>query len=376
MPTTLLEVLIYVAAIITLVKFLIFNFKFLFKLKFLIFKQTTILIPIILFVMAGIVSVIIAPDKREALGLFKAYIFDPILFFWVIVTNFQIKNSIKISNFKFKIILNALILSGFFVALQAIWQKITGQVAADGRVLGVFGYSPNYLALYLAHLAFLAFGFVIEMKNIYSNKIRLWQISYFIAFLVMLLAIWFSGSRGALAATLVSISIFFAIKYWRIIKTSITLKILLYCYIVILLVGGWQIIKPNWTLSPDSGRISTSNNIRWEIYKTTTKDILPVNNQWLWGVGLGNYQNYFSEITQERVNFPEWISPMALTPHNIFLTIWVNLGLLGLIAFVWLICLFFQFSAFSFQSSVGKNTNSYSLLLISVMIAILIQGLA
>ena len=56
---------------------------------------------------------------------------------------------------------------------------------------------------------------------------------------------------------------------------------------------------------------------------------------------------------------------MALTPHNLFLTIWLNLGLIGLVAFVWLMVLFFRCqkpSVISYQLS-------------AVMITIIAQGL-
>src|SRR3972149_2022697 len=39
---------------------------------------------ILLFVMAAVVSTIIAPDKREALGILKAWIFDPLLYVWTL----------------------------------------------------------------------------------------------------------------------------------------------------------------------------------------------------------------------------------------------------------------------------------------------------
>lgn len=356
-PTTLLEVLIYLAAIVTLIsKLKTKNLKSQLKTK-------KYYIPIALFIIAGLISIVISPDKKEALGLFKAYIFDPILFFIIVVYNVRDWQDIKL-------IIKALIFSGFLIAIQALWQKLTGQVTIDGRVIGIFDYSPNYLALYLAPILVLTFGYEMLLvnnnftfKNYLAKKIWIYDLAFF----TILLALWFSGSRAAMIAVIIGVISYFVIKYWTLIKTKIIYTLLLYCFITLLLIGGWQSLKPNWQATPDSGRISSSNNIRWEIWSTTVEDIIPKENHWLWGVGLGNYQNYFTQLTKNRVNYPEWIAPMALTPHNLFLTIWINLGLLGLISFVWVLILFFR--------SISHKPYAISYMLFAAMITIIAQGL-
>lgn len=354
-PTTLLEILIYIAATTGLVSCI--KYGVLSKKPNIHNAKYTI--PILLFIIAGIISVIISPDKQGALGIFKAYIFDPILLFWVII------NVIK-SKRDYHLIIKSLIISGLLVAIHAIWQKIFGNVAIDGRVVGVFGYSPNYLALFLCPLAILSFGY-----GMLAEK-KIWWI-YILAFIIMLLAIWFSGSRAGLIAVLGGFLSWFILKYWIQIKSKRIFIILLYSLIALLLLLGCQTIKPNWQAGPDAGRVSSSNNIRWEIWKTTTKDIFIKNDKWILGVGLGNYQNYFINLTKDRVNYPEWIAPMALTPHNIFLTIWVNMGLLGLVSFVWLLIIFFQNTRYYILNT--KNLNAYSFMLIATMITLIIQGL-
>jgi len=374
-PTTLLEILIYVAAIITLVKFLIFNFKpclpagrfLISRSKFLILKQNKILIPMILFIMAGVISIFIAPDKREALGLFKAYILDPILFYFVLIMNIKTRKDVEL-------IIKLLIISGFIISLHAIWQKFVGQVTSDNRVVGIFGYSPNYLALYLTPIAILVNTYELNIIGFANWRVFNWKLyakifPYEISFYIMFIAIWFSGSRAAIAVLILMVLVSFLVKYWeKIIKPSKIYKLSIYFSIVLLMLVAWMFVKPNWQLSSSEGsRITSSNNIRWEIWRTTVRDIIPIDNHWLIGVGLGNYQNYFTELTKDRINFPEWISPNALTPHNVFLNIWVNLGLLGLIAFVWILIIFFR--------SISSKNMAYRLSLIAMMIAIIAQGM-
>lgn len=364
-PSTLLEILIYFAALLTIIKFFSKSQISNQLLKPIITSK--FLIPIILFLLAGIISVVVASDKREALGLVKAYVFDPVLFFFIIILNVKNKNDVTL-------IFKALMLSGFLVALHAIWQAMAGQITPDGRVIGLFGFSPNYLALFLAPLAVLTFCyqiFAMEGKYGFASYKRVWY--YDVIFLSMILAIWFSGSRAAIGAVILGIIAFSVIKYWSWIKSRKIITLLLYSFIALLFVVGWQVVKPNWQLaSSEGGRVTSSNNVRWEIWKTTVQDIIPNNFVWLKGVGPGDYQNYFTTLTKDRVNFPEWISPLALTPHNLFLTIWVNLGLLGLVAFVWLLVVFFKFMINNLR--LAKRDN-YGLLLITLMLTLLIQGM-
>ncbi len=355
-PTTLLEILIYIAAIATIIKILIKKEKIQFDNSF-----KTIIIFASLFLVSGIISVFVAPNKTEALGLFKAYIFDPILFFAVLIANIKNKKDINL-------IISGLILGGLLVSLQAIWQKLTGNVTADGRVVGIFGYSPNYLALYLTPIAALNFGFIwFYVRKINKNIIgNIWH--YTSAFILMFIAIILTGSRAAIGTIIIGMFAFLSFEYWQKIKSNKVIKILFYCFIILLLAGCCFVVKPNWSASKDAGRVSSSNNIRWEIWQTTAKDIIPQNNNWLLGVGLGNYQNYFVTLTQDRVNFPEWISPLALTPHNVFLTIWMNLGLLGLVVFVYLIII-------SITKLIKNPDNIYRNLLLATLIVFIIQGM-
>ncbi|EKD57096.1 MAG: hypothetical protein ACD_58C00002G0005 [uncultured bacterium] len=415
-PTTMLEVLIYGAFVTTLIlKLKSKNEKP--KLK----TKNLYIIPIILFIISGILSVAMAPDKREALGLFKAYIIDPILFFYIVISfdrkkeilnpkheilnkpqfsNNQSQNKSKIINHKSEILMKALIASGVLVALHAIWQKLTGDTTIDGRILGIFSLdansSPNYLAFYLVPIAVLISG--LEMNIIGSNLMKIdsfykniWY--YDISFILITYAIWLTGSRAAIGALVAGVISYFVISYWQKIKSNRIFTLLLYCFITLLLVIGWQNTKPDWGATPDAGRISSSNNIRWEIWNTTVKDMIPHNMVWLKGVGFGNYQNYFSELTNNKVNYPEWITPWAHTPHNLFLNIWMNLGLLGLISFIWILTLFFKPQTTNTKSQINPNIQIKNLpadrqdsnqsiihhspftIYYSMMIAILIQGL-
>jgi len=285
-----------------------------------------------LFIVAAVLAIFVSPDKQAALGYFKAYIFDPILVYLLIV-NFVTSrdDSRKIEN--------GLLAGGIFVALQAIWQFFTGQVSADGRIVGLFGFSPNYLAMYLVPIIVLAAGLAYEAMKEKRYLNLFWNL---LAVSTGAFAVYLTDSRAGLAAMIVGIIFVYYFIFWQLLKSKFWHRILEIAAAVIVagfLIVLWNFARPDFTLSPaNDGRIVSSNNIRWEIWRTSWEII---KQKTLLGVGLGNFQEYFTTLTKDRVNFPQLISPFALTPHNFFLAIWLNLGLLGLIAAVVLLIDFF-----------------------------------
>lgn len=367
-PTTLLEVLIYISFVLTLVSS-IKNQELRIGSKYIILNSKY-LIPIILFIIAGIIGVIVSPEKNVALGQFKAFIVDPLLFFYVIIANIKTKEDIKW-------LLKVLIAGGTLVAIHTIYQKFTGDLTIDGRVVGIFSYSPNYLSLYLAPIAVLTMGYeMLIVGNRWNDPQNIKKIlPYDLAFSIIIIALYFSGSRAGLGVTIISISFLLVVKWWNQIRQSKVFTLLLYFFITLLLVAGWWFIKPNWQLSPEQGgRVTSSNNIRWEIWQTSGK-MLTTNHNWLWGVGLGNYQNYFSNFTKGWVNYDEYISPNALTAHNLYLQTWFNLGLLGIVAFIWLIVLFFRYTLQAIRYTKNTQTLTTCYILLATMFSILLYGL-
>ncbi len=350
-PTTFLEVLIYIATILTV----IFSIKNKDIKPYL--KAKKYFIPIILFILAGLISIFISADKISALGLFKAYIVDPILLFFVIIFNIKSKKDINL-------IINSLILSGVVVAIYAIYQRVAGDITSDVRVLSFYKFWPNasanYVGLYLAPILVLIAGYrSIREKLFKKNTLIFYDISFF----VCLIAIYLTGSRAAAASVALGLLLIIFVKYWNYINKNLWLKILIPILIVAGLLFSYNALRPDFSLNEtDGSRITSSNNIRWEIYKTTS-EILKSN--WLFGVGFGSYQDHFKNLTQGRINYPEYIAPYALTPHNLFLNIWVNLGLLGILAFIWILYIYFR------QSVRGKEL---SIVLGIVMISIIAYG--
>jgi len=348
-PTTFLEMLIYLTFVLTIYQ----NISNKIKISNYLF------VPMILFIAGGAIGVFISPEKQIALGQFKACIFDPIIFLYIFISSQSDRNQIKISA-----IVNTLLASASLVALHAIWQKISGQATIDNRVVGIFGYSPNYLAMYLAPIA------VFAISYLFNNYIKDKKVTFTVwfnafAIILIMMALYFSGSRAGIGIVILCVMLNVIVLYWKQINSNKIYQAIFYLFIICVLIGSWWMIKPNYNLSPETGgRITASNNIRWEIWNTSMK-ILVTNNNWLWGVGLGNYQNYFTNFTKGWVNYDEYISPNALTAHNVYLQTWFNLGIIGLIAFIWIIYKYFK--------KIDKSLIYLPLLL--TMVCLLLYGL-
>ena len=270
------------------------------------------------------------PDKNIALGQLKAFIIDPIIFAWLVW-----RTQPRISKIRPTIICDSLIISSTLMAILAICQKSLDITTNDGRIVGIFSFEPNSSANYLA--MYLAPAFAVSIFSFVRSK--RYKIYYLIASILIMIGVYLTGSRGAILADLIAV----LVVLWQYLadknKISKVYKIGMGIGLAVLLLITTYLARVNLSAQEGSGRISNSNNIRYEIWKTTFKiETENVKNFFL-GVGLGNYQNYFTNFTADQGNYPEFISPRALMPHNLFLSFWVQGGLLMLFTFIYLIIL-------------------------------------
>jgi O-antigen ligase len=218
-------------------------------------------------------------------------------------------------------LIRAAVGSGVVIALLAI---IQAGWLHEVRALGIYrldaASSPNYLAFALAPLVPLVGAVAIR-----QSWLR------FAVGIVLLLALFLSGSRAGLVAAGVGFIISIVLSSEQFWKQRLVQSI---CLIALIfgLVGSWLVVRPDFSASSETGgRIASSNNIRWQIWGVTGE---LVRSQPLTGLGLGNYQQAFGELTLRRVNFSDFITPEARTPHNLAVGLWTDTGILGLLAFM------------------------------------------
>lgn len=373
-PSTLIEAMILITFTIWLI------FKDGAKIKTIFKKTGRTPYPYRFEIMAVLViswlAIITAGISNEALGTWKAYFFEPLLLFILIINLLPKEDGRK------KIIL-ALAASALIVSLLAIYQKISGQFIANPfwaaedsrRVVSFFGY-PNAVALFLAPM-------IMIFAGQFLGKISKYEKLFFgLSIFSSLLAIIFAKSEGALVGLMAGSLIFALFINKKIRLITIILTILSSLFIISYLPLRHFALE-KITLNDLSGQIRKQQWIE-------TKKMM-LGGRLLSGVGLSNYQKAVAPYHQEGVflnngdsNWLEKIRNSAdfrrqmwqpteiyMYPHNILLNFWSELGILGVLLFCWIIAKFLWQSGRLFI----KEKEVLALGLSCSMVVIVVHGL-
>lgn len=362
-PTTALELIIYLTALCLLVrqpiKITLENWSKYWRL----WRW-----PLILIGLGAMIAVWLGDQTAKSLGLFKAFIFDPLVVLAILT-------GVDRLDYRRPLVWGSLML----MAVMACSVSFGGQTL-DGRSLGLYGLdttaSPNFLALLVAPLTTWFVALAWSNRQTTSNTLnRVELILCVVAIILGIYTLEASGSRaGALAtalASLITVGLYWLQELPRQSKIRQNLKLILVAVSVLIIgIGIWQ-ARPNF--GPEAtARQATSNNLRFEIWRTTITEILP--DYWPLGHGLGDYQRVFATKTADRPNFVAFITPWAYSPHNLWLNLWVNFGLLGLVGFSWL--LYLGLCA-GWQELSRERSPRFSLVVpaAAILLTIIIQGL-
>lgn len=317
-PSTLLEFLVVLSFLVNLITGSI-------KIK-----NKAVFFSALVFALFALIGALVDPQISRGLGLFKAYFFDGILLYLI----FSSTND--------DLFMPLLSISAAVTSLGAL---LASNWSIDGRLLGLDGLSPNYLAMFLAPL------FVLALYQVILNRYKILNI---VCSLIIFIVIVLTGSRGAyigIIAGLIFIGATLSMK--RFSKTKvISVTIALF---ILLLGGTYAVFRPQ---ANNMGRVGSSSNIRYYIWTTSFEMI---GNNPILGVGLGNYQDSFKQLTNGRVNYNEFITPEALSAHNLYLNLYLTTGIFGLLSFLTLLY-------FAFRQSKNK-------IALAALIVILVYGL-
>ncbi len=266
-----------------------------------------------MFVLAGLISTLVSPDKTHALGQLKAFIIEPILFFYatiLIIKAEQDKNQA----------LRWLFGSGVLISLFGFVQYYTflnlpiqfwGTGGEVERITSVFDY-PNALALFLAPVFIFFASLFVRSYPLYKKS---WVMP--VGLITMLVALIMTFSRGAWIAIAAALLFLFLKRFsWK--QTLIPALI-----IIIILLSVPPILE-----RVRIGISDPSSHARLDLMKVGANKIL--SSPFL-GNGLAGFPN-----TLKQANFN---GEILNYPHNIILNFWLELGLLGAITLAWIIFL-------------------------------------
>lgn len=298
---------------------------------------------IIAWLVATLLAVFVAPNIIGGLGLWRAYILEPILVFSIL----------RSLNSRYAILdglSRNLFLTVIAITAWALVQFITGHgiphpwnvaIRAGRRATGPFPY-PNALALFVAPIG--AYALSVIHRSIKSRTVDRIAVA---AFLAAFIAILLVKSEGGFIALGVSTWIYLVlqprVRRWIIAATAI---------IALTVIATPTLHKP---LIRELTFQGWSGKVRIYMWRDT---VAMLKDHRFQGAGFGGYPTVFKPY--QRTTGIE----VFQYPHNIVLNLWSETGLLGLITFGWII--------FAWLRTAAQSKRTYMWLPI---VTLLLQGL-
>jgi len=369
-------------------------------------------------------GIIAAGFSLAALGIWRAYFFEPILVFLMIYnvlggnnTNPQ-KTGDLIKESIVKKIMWPLTFSVLAVSVVAILQKVGLVPSPENfwpRVTGVWTY-PNALGLYVGPLVPLLLSFlcleILKFKLQISKQFQTIKILILsLAFLLSLVGLFLASSEGAMIGVLVALAVMFlfwladkfkkkVFYYFNYFVISIILIFVFFSSLVFLFV-----VPEHKYFNSNSGTVNYitdksmlkdfSGEVRKQQWRETFS-MLSDDGRWLWGAGLSNFKNKVKPYHQEGIFFNKerdeefrqkivwWDAQykaehwrpveIYMYPHNILLNFWTELGVIGTALFIWIVGKFIIYCIKHLVYSTKKE-KYFVLGLFGAMIVFVVHGL-
>lgn len=314
----------------------------------------------------------IFPGLRVAMGIFKGWIVSPILYLLLLLAASR-------STRQALTVLDGYAVSAVALGLWGVYQVVTQTyVTPDARASGPFE-SANYLALYIAPATLYM---LVRLREVLFRKGGLLKATpaslIFVGSLVLLSALVATKSYAALLAAVFAALFYFGMEYAGIRRNK-KAKNLPWKFMI----GGGAfvavLIFVVFLTDPDKWQAMfqfaqrNSSSVRIEVYAISW-GLLAKN--WLLGIGMGQFPALYQvEAVNILGHVPyEW---NMLHPHNLFLAMWLNLGLLGLMSFLYILALCLQkawthFRTFARQEITGLG--KMTVLLFSLLLIVFIHG--
>jgi O-antigen ligase len=356
-PTTLLEGFFF----IILLAWMYSQWKdktYLATLQYLLQTHKSLLIAIGLFLLGATINLFFSHNILNAAGEWKAFFIEPVILFFILTDWLRKKDIQYVKNFVY----TPLLLIGFVTAALAIFQHFTGWMVPwdfwenrnTYRVTGWYGF-PNGVGLFLAPLFPLSLYIVVDTWGKMKKKTRSIQTTFqfFLALFLIpmtILGVYYAKSTGGLIGILGSMGVLLLICKKTRIPTIIT-GIL--CFVILFSLPATNPIRKELFFQDRSGQM------RLDMWAEATELII---EHPIVGAGLSSYQK---EIYPYRID--KWIEVFH-HPHNIFLAMWVNIGIIGLVGFLWIIIWYTRVALM-------QSKNRHAAFLLAIMAVNVVMGL-
>lgn len=264
--------------------------------------RTSYEIPIALLLVAGIVGIVVAPDHTRALGIYRAYFLETIALFYIALDLIRTQQELR----------TVLVVAGIGSGLFAIGQIVTFGIALAHHAIHIdagpafLNTSSNSVALYLEP----PFAFAVGLSLFPSTRRERWlslgAVALFLTALVMTLS---RASYLAVAVLAVVAVLSLSDRRRRMWAIGVLALVLL-------------VVIELPFINQRLGTLAHSTQLRLSIYRAALRML---SERPVFGAGISG--------------FPIRVAPfrpageeIELYPHNLWLTTWSEIGLLGLIS--------------------------------------------
>jgi O-antigen ligase len=305
-------------------------------------------LPILVFFVAAALSIVVAYSRDVALRAFREEVFDPLLYVGLALIYLRSRQDVLR-------LLAGLAGTGLLVALLGIMQylffKHTLALEPDGirRVSAVYG-SANNIGLLLAYVFPLILAFIMGKVS--------WKSRLFVLVLCvpLLMVLYLSQSHGA--ETAIGISLLFIAAF-----SVRNRKYLLVGGVLVVVVFAFSLtFFQTKVFDYFEGHVNQRgiNTVSKRFYLWESALEMIQDSPWL-GYGMDNWLCHYSKNNICKNNLHHyWITkdppvtgpitglsdePDLSHPHNIFLHVWVSMGVFGLLAFLVVLILFYSLFA-------------------------------
>ena len=298
LPTTLLETIILFTALAYLLT--------LWTERRRPAARTFLDLPIALLLIAGVIGIIVSPDLTRAAGIYRAYFLEAVAVFYIAVDMIRTREDLR----------RVLLVAGLGISLFAIGQLAVFGIAFNehtlrlGKAPSFLNTSPNSVALFLEPPLAFALGFLLFPSKPRERWIALVFLAIILAATITTLS---RASYVAMAALAVLVVLTIPSRRWRFIAIGVMATIAL----VILEVPF---------VSQRLNNLAKSVVNRESLYGQA---LHMLSQRPVFGAGISG--------------FPVRVAPfrppnqvVQLYPHDLWLTTWSELGLLGVLAFAFI----------------------------------------
>jgi len=297
-------------------------------------------------------SLLIAENFGVAMREFRVVVFESALFY------FLLRGS-ALSKGQFWRVVDALVLAATLVALIGLYQYFftADIITAEGvrRIRGLYG-SPNNLSLFLDRVVP-----VLATVALFARQPRR-RIAYVLCSLPVLFCLYLTYSRGAWLLGLPAAALFIGLLRGR--------KAL---WVSLAVIGVMALsLLPLVGTERFTSLLDTQGGTTFFRLKLWQASLNMIKDHPLFGVGLDNFLYQY----RTRYVLPEAWQELGLShPHNIVLDYWTRLGVLGVLALVWLEGAFFVKGLRLYRRLPDQDERALTLGLMASMVACLAHGL-